>query len=200
MNMFVYLCSPQKLRTICVCVCTAHPVGCVSCFLCLPLHSSKLRARLLRDPPNPPPPLPPPLPPPTRLPVSTDDIWADHHPTSRMSTRSWSRGPTAHEEVFRPPKRGQPGHRTVRIIGVPGSRTWGVGGRRISAPPYHPYLWVIWVMNLNPSSHPGTAEPPPPLLPLVSFPPPTQQITLLPYMVQHIHSALLASLILTTDT
>ena len=105
-----------------------------------------------------------------------------------------------YEEVFRPPKRGQPGHRTVRIIGVPGSRTWGVGGRRISAPPYHPCLWVIWVMNLNPSSHPGTAEPPPPLLPLVSFPPPTQQITLLPYMVQHIHSALLASLILTTDT
>ena len=86
-----------------------------------------------------------------------------------------------YEEVFRPPKRGQPGHRTVRIIGVPGSRTWGVGGRRISAPPYHPCLWVIWVMNLNPSSHPGTAEPPPPLLPLVSFPPPTQQITLLPY-------------------
>ena len=62
----------------------------------------------------------------------------------------------ANEEVFRPPKRGQPGHRTVRIIGVPGSRTWGVGGRRISAPPYHPYLWVIWVMNLNPSSQKKT--------------------------------------------
>ena len=31
------------------------------------------------------------------------------------------------EEVFRPPKREQPGHRTVRIIEVHGSRTWGGG-------------------------------------------------------------------------
>ena len=29
--------------------------------------------------------------------------------------------------MFRPPKREQPGHRTVRIIEVPGSRTWGRG-------------------------------------------------------------------------
>ena len=34
----------------------------------------------------------------------------------------FSKYTTFSEEVFRPPKRGQPGHRTVRIIGVPGSR------------------------------------------------------------------------------
>ena len=89
------------------------------------------------------------------------------------------------EEVFRPPKRGQPGHRTVRIIGVPGSRTWGVGGRRISAPPYHPYLWVIWVMNLNPSSQKKKTQsqtaPKPTQSPPHPFPPPTlSPPTLLP--------------------
>ena len=31
------------------------------------------------------------------------------------------------EEVFWPPMRGQPGHRAVRTIEVPGSRTWGRG-------------------------------------------------------------------------
>ena len=52
----------------------------------------------------------------------------------------------------RPPKRGQPGHRTVWSIEVPGSRTWGRGGQGGPAhkrpPPYRPYLWVIILTHL----------------------------------------------------
>ena len=77
------------------------------------------------------------------------------------------------EEVFRLPipKRGQSGYRTVRIIEVPGSMTWGGGAG--------PYLWVIWVITLNPSSqqkklgarlprdpHPPCPLPPPTCLPV----------------------------------
>ena len=68
MNMFVYLCSPQKLRTICVCVCVYSS----PCWLCqlFPLFTSALlktqsqtAPRPTQSPPTPSPPhplLPPP--------------------------------------------------------------------------------------------------------------------------------------------
>ena len=70
MNMFVYLCSPQKLRTICVCVCVC--VYSSPCWLCqlFPLFTSALlknQSQTAMRPPNPPHPFPPPpSPPPPR--------------------------------------------------------------------------------------------------------------------------------------